>query len=1670
MKISELLFKLYILFFFLIISCSSLSTIPEDLITNLKITEFKNITISGESEIFTNENFPSHKFFKVDFSSINDLSEQKHFSFLRLSATVKPESSYKSLYLNVNKTLYNFKESPKLFTDYSVQDKMATIYLPKTYFHDSKFIYFFIQGENITKFSYTVDVFPENMIIKGKENKFNIYMKQEDIELFYEIKDDFPKGYFLISLLTSGVIEDGKEINLNAICPHKNDVSLGKYYPYFINGVGLLIDFQELNNCKEDNIVFLKIILNNNSQKQINVEFNSVYLNIEKNEEFVQQEIYESTIYTSILLAKGDVNKQCIKFKQKLEDREIFYNYYFQIRSTSPDLIINYYTEGEEKPKNKNIYFTGVIDMSVSRDKYLFICMENNKKYNVGIQYQLIGKSDQKIKSLAKLPLMSIINGFPTYFKLVPIQEMIYKIDTRQFLSNNKNTKKIVRFHLIKLNDVEMTLKHVIYKKILTNDNSDNPSVQSSVYSINRNMYLNYIFIKENSLIYNEYVYVSCNDETLPCKFMLDINLLDDIDSYPTQLILSKDYTQDYYYKPISKSYIDKFKISLSNTLPENTNLVIILYMFSGDADLSLYDYNNTESNTELQRVVQNTEYYSIGQKKFLIYKIKPFNKNLKYNLREIIIKINCLSSGFYSLRYYTIEESDKNKNNYLSLPIGELNFDKITLEEGTKSYVLSSLLALSKNIYTHLDNDNEYYITINSINCVLEVEFMGKTTVDRDFQIFFLHKHIKNNNLNIKIHEMDSHSSNNNVMCVYYLSANSVEFQRNKMTINEGVVHTMLLNEKIASVSYNYPYPYDDKVVSISLYKFYKGDLDIRVSINDKYSSNVITMKNLYYKKIVLFVNELKQYCSEKITIDKPDSYKDFINLCPINIYIRLPLKKDDKNNKELKNKFRIEISSGGKTPSYIHNGEMRFDSLTGGQYSTSSKQKMKYIYYYTDIGKNEFPSEVVLNNKLGANEMIAKIVQKNSVEMFPNWDRRVRLPTVEDNDRTNYLKYNHELNKIILSEKDLTNCKNGCELYIGVYTRETSLYYQMNDFLIMFNKNYKNEPTNLVFNQNIDDSITQYTTKKYYISHLENESINQLVFTFNSEFCSLCIIMLKKEEIFDPKRMTKCTWKSDNLINGYKNYMLSIKNTDRKLIGKDLTSVKFVSRISSILINNNNNLFYSLKVSQQNTNLPLIINVDSSNNEIAQLNSETGLAYYAIKVFAYQILSEIDLCIISDEKIINDNLVLYAKIIREEDFNNDGFNSSLFNEDYEKYEIKSGENLKNYLHVKLPNYDSHNDKILFIVVKCNSMNKLDRYLNHYVKIMVAFYKPNANTSLRTNNYRLYSLYLENLKLFIPLIKNKYSIIVIHCLKGKGQITIEDEKNELKNEILLDYMNKKDYKIVLDLRGDYDIYDKFASIKIKNMDENVNDNPFLFYIYFYYKNSENNLEVINPNKNNAIFYPIINNIPKHKSLAFYFNLNEIKDNNDLLIEMSFNNQYINDNSNLNVLGALINDEFIYQNTINEQLFINSPLYAKPYYNPDTKRIYYAFKIDEINKFKKNFGYCLISFSNNIINYESNYNQNKNNIFVEINILPYSEMKLKNSVEIINKYAKPNDDETNNQNKENNKSESSFPTAIIIILIIVLILIGLFFVHRFYRKKNIEKMNYYFKNDFPNTN
>ena len=1684
---------LFLLVSFIFIIQIQSSFIPNECIEEIKISKLENTKIKQQSTIYTDENYSTIKFFKIDLNSIPDLTDAKIFSFIKISIKPVKRNSYKIFALYINKTLYDFQDSTEYIIDYNIQDKHPTTFIPKKYYKLSKFFYFFVQSEKNAEFEYIIETFMTDIYILDMENKFYILFKPGKIDLNYKIQEDIPKGYLLFGVITTGVIEDGKDLYLDIICRNKNggNYSIGKYYPYFINGIGSLVTDKEIIECKnindniEDNDIFIKITLYNDLSQILDVEFISHFLEIKNNNEFTSMEIYENSIYTSVLLGKNDINKQCFKFKQYLENREMFYSYDFNIRSTCSDLKITYYSgENSSNSKNKKIFFTGFMKLKINEEnEYNYICIENNKAYSTGIQFQINQKLKKNFSNFYKMPLLPLINGFPTYFKIGKGESMIYKVDLRQFQRNDddkKYSKKYVQNHLIKLNQAEIHFHHLQCKKFSNDYNDENvcKNINNNEFKMQSDLYMDYEYPNYNSLYFNEYLLVSCEDAKNDCKYLLDINLLSEKESYPTQLIYNNDeLCMDFHYKPISKNGIHKYKISLSNKLKSDSKLYVILYMFGGDADLSIYDYNDSESNKDLKRVIQDIKYTSIGKKKYLVYNINTNNNYLNYNLREIILKITCLSSGFYSLKYYTVNSDESiNKINF-SFPVGEINMDKLTFGERERIYTLSSLLSKS---HSQEESNSEFYININSLNCILEVEFINQKYINRDIQIFFKENDIKHNNLKIKLFELDSQNKDKEELCIYYIMSNPFDPQKNIITVNEAVVHTMNLDDKLESIVYRYPYTFNDNIVSISLYKFFKDDIEVKVDLNGVYTTHELTMKNIHFKKLVIYLNTLQQHCLKNGRA--VSQYYDLINLCPINISIKLAKKNQNKNRF---NRIQLEVLSNGKTPTYIKNGEIRFDSVIVSE-AINGNSNNNYVYYYSDIGKNEYPSEIIINTKFGVCEAVAKIIQKKKIDMLPNWDRRVRLPTYDDNDKTDYIKYDYELNKFIINRKDLEKCENGCEIYIGVFSRDKSVYLQINDFIIMFLKNYKKEPMKLIFNQNVDDSITKYIDTKYYISHLEYENINKLVFTFNSNYCSLCIIMKDENEKYDLNKLDKCEWKLDNIVNGYKNYMLTIKSTDNKLQGKDLTSIKFISKIYSQIRNNKDKLYYSLKINKQINNLPMIINVDSINNEIAQIDYETGLAYYAIRVQEYQTIYEIDLCVISDEKIINDNLVLYAKLIGQDEYDKEGLNEKLFKEDYKDYQIKSDEKVmfKNHLNIKIfHSYKKGEDKIIFLVVKCNSINKVDPIMNHYVKILTMFYKPNTNISLKKNNLNFYNLQYQSPKFMIPLTPNKYSIVVINCLYGEGTININFQKeyniyNDDYNSFNLENCINKEYKIVLDVNDTYNTnynMERLQSIKVKNRKYNVEKkNSFYFYISYYNKNINNNIEFIDINKENIIFYPIINNIKQHKSLSYYLNINQLV-KEDLLIEITFNNKYVKNVEHLNILSAVINEEFIYENVINEQQVVFSPLYGQNYYNEKNKAIYILFKKGDINKYKSNFGYVLISIINNYFNYEHiMINLNVNYLYVKIKVIPYENSLIYDSVEIKNKYiGKGKNDEINTErNKKNINNNEKYnkrfiSNSVIVFLVVLFVIILLLLFIRWTKRKNAINTINYFNQDIP---
>ena len=1684
-----------LIFIFLFFKNYKSESIDDSLIKTLYLNKDKLFIENSDIINQNNKKYKNFKFYKIDFSEIENFIENKKYSFIRIHIRLKNEKIFSPLQIYINKTINNFMkrtdENELFMFDYNLNEKNPTIFLPKKYYESTKYFYFFIQTEINIEFIYTIELREdENILIKG-DNRFNILFRPGKISIYYELpKPIIEKGFLSIGLLISGILEEQNKLSVNAFC-NKNDKIIGNNYPYFINGVGTLINSEELTKCNNDAIL---IEINNNLNKQIYSEFTTQYVYKCGEDYEINNKLYVNDIFTSIALPENiySKNKQCIKIVPIVKENDT-YNFYLIIRTISSNLYINIYNRNYVKGSSLT-RFSHILNIKLKNNLDLNICFSNRNNYNAGIQLQLIKKYDDlninNYYLFTRNPILPLINGFGSEGSLYGLNKIIFKVDLKTFYSSfgpNKYKDKIIKSHLIISGLSKMKMYH-LRCKIFKNYDFDLPDkdknkeceiIDNISYEINNNIYLNYNYKIENILYYEEFILIKCNNqEDKICNFRIDINVQDNYDTFPTQLfskISSNLINQDinYYYNTIVKSNIETYKITISNKLKQGTKIYFILYMFSGDADMAIYDYND---DNEIERVVQDAFYSTIEKKKLLIYEIKKINKNICF--RELLLKITGLCSGYYSVKYYIISE-DNNREKLSSLPIQEYNLEKIIFNNSEKIYSLE--LPKNKNISEFNEIFDEYYITINSINCILEASFMNKKYIGREMQILYNLKNI-DNKLKIRLNKLDSNNNNiDSEFCTYYISSNPIGYKENNIIISGGIIYSMTLTKKINSIAYIYPYVYNGNIINIDLYKYNKDELKISVLINNDAIIYDSILKNINYKKIVIFLATLEKYCKNintnnyyKITYIE-ENYVNNFNFCPIHIKIELPYESKYYDD-NYKNYYQLEIFSASQTPTYLKSNEIVFNSILVNQYRLYAK-KSDYIYYYSDIG-NEFPYEIILNFKYGYGEAVAKIMDREDIDILPTWNRKVRLPTNVDIDKTNYLEYDYETNRFIIDEKYRKKCEEGCEIFIGIFSRETSSYFQINDFYLILNKN-NNKPINLYFDMEINDFLNKEIREKYYLSKLENNNIDSLFFSFNSNYCKLCIILISNENISDESidinnyKNKKCDWEfsKENELSYKKEYIFNINMNDPKLKRNKLTKTKLLSKIYSNF-ENYNNLYYSLKINKKQKNLPLIVKIGSTNNDMTILDNENGLGYYTIHIQDYQLIRELHIFVLSEELIINNNIILYSKIFSMEEYNEKGVNKNMIeniiNSNMEK------EKSKNYLHLNLG--EENCDKIVLVIVKCFCMDKLPKLSNHYVKILTSFYKSSINTSLRSYNYRIYEVGIKPINFFIPLINNKYSIVIINCIKGKGKITLNHKYNINIED------SKNNYKIILHKNKGENFFD----IGVFDNSKSLNSEGFLvFYIYLLYENIFNYAYKITPQKNNFIYYSSNQSIRNNKNFNFYYDLsylfeyNRKKYNSNLLIlEIAFLNTSFNKNNYkiIEVKCSLTKTEEI----LNEDNKLEDYYVGDIYYSNISGSIFTIFDINYNNLKENKNRYIYISIKNNFINFDNNDN------YFSVNI---KEKSSDNINEIINNYIEiakySNYNYIKNENKKNTsdiqdkdnikenkpkkeiKNKFAFSKKYLIIIIIILIIVFILYILRNYKKcnsktinENYKKMNY----------
>ena len=1685
-------------------------TINNSLINEI-IFDSKNLLIEKKDALSQkNDNkYKNFNFYKIDLSHLQNFKDENKYNFIKININIQNENNKNNqapLQLYINNTLNDFmllKEENELFmVDYYLNEKNPTIFLPKKYYEIKKYFYFFIQSELNTQYKYSIELTEnENILIKG-DNRFNILFKPGKIFIYYELaKNGIRTGFLAIGLLISGVLEEQNKLSVNAYCNKKKLNMIGKSYPYFINGVGTLVSSNELVQCHSKVIL---IEINNNLNKQVYTEFTTQYVYEKYSSLVIERKIYVNDIFTTIIPSdKGVRNnyKQCIEFIPVARGNIISTSYHLSVFSISSNLLITVLSNDDEEFVNGYmIEFSNVFNLKIGKNiSSIKICFQNKNSYNAGLQFQIIEDADS-YNILTQNAILPLINGFPNSASLNGETRMVYKVNLKAFYSSinsNRYRDKIIRYHLIIKDISEMKLYHLrcpIFK-LKDSDNKKCKIIDNISYEINNNIYMSYNYKIENLLYYEEYALIKCNNnKNKVCNFQLEINVQDNYDTFPTQLFSKNNNVlnskAEYYYKPIIKSSIDTYKITISNKLEIGTKIYFILYMFSGDADMAIYDYNN---DNKMERVIQDAFYSSIGKKKLLLYQIKKLNENIYF--REILLKITGISSGYYSVKYYILSEERKEKVG--ALPIREFNLEKISFYDNTKTYYIN-IQNNKNNFFDEIPYD--YYITINTINCVIETSFMDSKIKGREMQILYDNQNMENNNnfdddynkLKISLKKLDS--NNNNDYCLYYISSNPIGYKENQIIINEGIIYSMALSKKINSILYIYPYVYNGNIISISLYKYNKDDLKITVFISNYQKIYESTLKNINYKKIMIFLGTLEKYCKNIITSNHykltyiEENYVNHFDFCPIYIKVELPFDSNSYDD-NYENHFKVNIFSSSQTPTYLKSNEIIFNSILVNQYMLNAR-KSENIYYYTNIG-SEFPYEVSIYCKYGYVEAVAKIMARDDIDFLPTWNRKVRLPSMYDNDKRNYLEYNYESNKFIIGEEYRKKCVDGCELYISIFTRETSSYLQINDFSIILNKN-NNKPINLIFNMEISDYLPKDISEKYYISKLENDNVDSLFFTFNSKFCKLCVIIIKNEEkeedevedidISDYKK-NKCDWifSNENDLNK-KEYIFNINVNDGKLKGNKLTDIKLLSKIytDNQKVNEaNNSLYYSIKINKKQKDLPLIIKVDSTNNEMTILDKETGLGYYEIHLQDYQAINQLNIFVFSDELIINNNLILYAKIFTKDEYNKNGItkneiqnilNSKNNNFEYKDYDIT------NFLSLNLG--DKNDDRIILLVVKCFCMDKLSKFINHYIKIMTSYYKSSINTSIRSYNYKLYEVSsIRPVNFFIPLIRSKHSIIIINCIKGKGKIMIGQ-----KYEIDINEDMQSNYKIVLDKNNKED----FSNVGIYNVEKNLDSN-FLFYIYLLYENIVDYIYKISHQKINYIYYPNNENIMNQKYLYFYYDLSHLfefkrkayKSEFKLIaFEFQFPNKFFDYKNNIDDIKCSLAN---YKNIINKNINDNDDrnLIGDVFYNNVTGYIYIIFNINDsrINNQINNYIYKYI-----LITIKNNFSNDKKNEYFHIRIKEVNNdniYDIVNNCKIITKnsnYNYENIQEKKIENKkkikdeniiknDNNDAQNNFSISkkTIVLIVIFLAIVIILYMIRCFKKYKLISINEQYK-------
>ena len=630
------------------------------------------------------------------------------------------------------------------------------------------------------------------------------------------------------------------------------------------------------------------------------------------------------------------------------------------------------------------------------------------------------------------------------------------------------------------------------------------------------------------------------------------------------------------------------------------------------------------------------------------------------------MINVQAVESSHFILYYKAFQD---NEENYL--PAGQMEEQSINLKEKNKSFIIL-------NPYTQ--NKNTFLINIDSLNCQIKSIF-NKTEYSNSKQnqiyiepsdpIYSSGEY----EITIELLSFDTGRTSENEKCIFYLGGFEINSE-NPIPLTEGINYSFEISSSFKSLHFVYEFKMTDNQnnnntiedVTILFDKNGKGNLLVTAYseqglkeffISDSYTFNALTLSYKFFF---------------------PSQYGKNLDTYILNLTVEYYNKSETSDIP-----FDIEIMGTRSTPFYLPVGEMLLDVI----------MRNKYQYFYSDVKSNSY-GEIIINFKQGTGDVIGRIVHKNDIDSNANWNKRVKLPLINDTNSSlnGIIKFDYYNKKIVFTEEDTKNCDDGCEIYIGIISNEKGGGIQTNliDYSIFMR--YDDTFVELEQDEYVFGSLSKTIEENemdYFIIDVVKDT-DRIIIEFDSEL----------SEIYVKKGNEKPTSTSyDHKITSDNTFFEIPANLNDK----------FSFAVSTKELDQYSTSFYSFKVIFPDKGVyPYIQRIESSQNEfciIDNSDSKKNRCLFLIPIYSYNTIIRTYFYAKNEDYPDNNNITIYGKEV-DETFELENSKISLFPSDETLDEEGVISNIENkYLLITITSSNNWKDSIFVFLFSSFNLYK---------------------------------------------------------------------------------------------------------------------------------------------------------------------------------------------------------------------------------------------------------------------------------------------------------------------------------------------------------------------------